>query len=124
MVKAGEFDDKHPEICGRPIWKLVGEDAGKEIDTTAGMCEVVVARTMKNSANADDEHWDVYDKGETPPILAELVPKSPVIAPVKPKKPATSFALFCADARSDMRDLRNKTFTAAITKMAISWKPY
>jgi len=122
MVKAGEFDDKHPEICGRPIWKLVGEDAGKEIDTTAGMCEVVVARTMKNSANADDEHWDVYDKGETPPILAELVPKSPVIAPVKPKKPATSFALFCADARSDMRDLRNKTFTECTQILASKWK--
>jgi len=122
MVKAGEFDNEHPEICGRPIWKLVGEDAGKEIDTTAGMCEVVISRMMKNTANADDEHWDVYDKGETPPILAALVPKSPAIAPVKPKKPATSFALFCADARSDMRDLRNKTMTECTQILATKWK--
>ncbi|KAL7492282.1 hypothetical protein ACHAWT_001453 [Skeletonema menzelii] len=122
MVKAGEFDDEHPEICGRPIWKLVEEDAGKEIDTTAGMCEVVTARTMNNSANADDEHWDVYDKGETPPILAALAPKTPVAAPVKPKKPATSFALFCADARSEMRDLRNKSFTECTQILASKWK--
>lgn len=122
MVKAGEFDDEHPEICGRPIWKLVGEDAGKEIDTTAGLCEVVTARTMNNSANADDEHWDVYDKGETPPVLAALVPKTLANAPVKPKKPATSFALFCADARSDMRDLRNKTLTECTQILASKWK--
>ena len=122
MVKAGEFDDEHPEICGRPIWKLVEEDAGKEIDTTAGMCEVVTARTLNNSANADDEHWDVYDKGETPPILAALVPKTPTAAPVKPKKPATSFALFCADARSQMRELRNKSFTECTKILASKWK--
>jgi hypothetical protein len=123
MVKAGEFDDEHPEIRGRPIWKLVGEDAGKEIDTTAAMCEVVTARTMNNSANADDEHWDIYEKGETPPVLAALIPKTTADAPVKPKKPATSFALFCAEARSDMRgDLRNKTMTECTQILADKWK--
>jgi len=123
MVKAGEFDEEHPEICGRPIWKLIEEDAGKEIDTTAAMCEVVTARTMNNSANADDEHWDVYERGETPPVLAALRPKTAVDAPVKPKKPATSFALFCADARSDLRcDLRNKTMTECTQILADKWK--
>lgn len=123
MVKAGEFDDEHPEIYGRTIWKLVGEDAGKEIDTTAAMCEVVTARTMNNSANADDEHWDVYEKGETPPVLAAFIPKTAADAPVKPKKPATSFALFCADARSSMRgDLRNKTMIECTQILADKWK--
>lgn len=123
MVRAGEFDDDHPEICGRPIWKLIGEDAGKEIDTTAAMCEVVTARTMNNSANADDEHWDIYEKGEVPPPLAALLPKTAADAPKKPKKPATSFALFCADARSDMRgDLRNKPMTECTQILAEKWK--
>ena len=123
MIKAGEFDNKHPEICGRPIWKLVGEDTGKEIDTTASVCEAVTARTMNNSANADDEHWDIYDRGEIPPVLAALIPKTAADAPVKPKKPATSFALFCADARSSMSvELKNKTFTKCTQILAYKWK--
>lgn len=123
MVQGGEFSDEHPEICGRAIWKLVGEDAGKEIDTTAAMCEVVTARTMNNSANADDEHWDIYEAGETPPPLAALLPKTAADAPQKPKKPATSFALFCADARSEMGSkLRNKTMTECTQILAEKWK--
>ena len=29
------FGSDYPDACGRPIWMILGEDEGKEIDTTA-----------------------------------------------------------------------------------------
>lgn len=125
MRKVGVFGPEYPAACGRPIWVIVGEEEGKEIDSTASLCKPVTALTMKNSADADKEQWDIYDNGETPPTPC-FTPKaahSLPDAPVRPKKPATSFAYFCADAKNVMRgELENMHITERTKVIAERWK--
>ncbi len=132
MRKNGVFGPECPDACGRPIWGIVGEDEGKEIDTTASLCQPVTAITMRNSADADDEQWNIYDHGEIPPPPRPIVPtksnsvallgNSPDGAPVKPKKPATSFAFFCADAKNVMKEqLENKAMVERTKVIAERW---
>ena len=61
---------------------------------------------IKNSADADDEQWDIYDNEEKPPqpssspastLNTKLIMNMPV-PPKKPKRPAPSFAFFLGDA--------------------------
>jgi hypothetical protein len=113
MRKVGVFGSKYPDSCGRPIWMIVGEEEGKEIDSTAALCKPVTALTMKNSADADKEQWDIYDNGELPPPPRFTPKVTPAAisaavrlpgAPVRPKKPATSFAFFCADAKNVLKE--------------------
>jgi len=129
MRKVGVFGPEHRDAKGRPIWMIVGEDEGKEMDTTASLCKPVTALTMKNSADADDEQWDIYDNGEVPPPLHQapiFTPKSSATvpnAPLRPKKPATSFAFFCADAKSVMKEqLENKLISERTKLIAERWK--
>jgi len=65
MRKVGVFDKKHP-CADRPIWMVVSEDEGKEFDTSAAICKPVSSRTVNNSADADEEQWDICD--DTPPL--------------------------------------------------------
>lgn len=125
MRKSGVFGPENADACGRPIWMIVGEGEGKEIDTTAAVCQPVTALTVKNSADADDEQWNIYDNGEIPP------PPRPVLvfkqkatdAPMPPKKPANSFALFCGDARFLMKDqLENKPMSEQTKVIAERWR--
>lgn len=130
MRKAGVFGPEYPDACGRTIWMV--EDEGKEIDTHASACQPVTAFTMKHSEDADDEEWDVYDNGEKvpPSRLAtavtsplKVVAKSVPGAPVRPKKPATSFAYFCREANSSMKDqLENKLITERTKIIAEVWR--
>jgi high mobility group protein B1 len=87
MRKVGVFDEnKHPKSDGRPIWMIVSEDEGKEFDTSAANCKVVSSRTINNSADADEEQWDIYESGDKPPL-------APIFAPRKSAqdlKPSTS----------------------------------
>lgn len=130
MRKVGVFGPEHPDGVGRPIWMIVGEDEGKEIDTTASMCLPVTALTMKNSADADDEQWNIYDNGEIPPAPRPAPAYNPRVAamnlpdaPIRPKKPATSFALFCGDAKYFMKDeLGNKPISDRTKLIAERWK--
>ena len=132
MRKNGVFGPECPDACGRPIWGIVGEDEGKEIDTTASLCQPVTAITMRNSADADDEQWNIYDNGEIPPPPRPVVPTKsnsvalagnlPDGAPIKPKKPATSFAFFCANAKNVMNEqLENKTMAERTKVIAERW---
>ena len=50
MRKVGVFGPEYPDSCGRPKWMIVGEEEGKEIDSTASLCKPVTALTMMNSA--------------------------------------------------------------------------
>ena len=68
MRKVGVFDDKHLGCAGRPIWMIVSEEEGKEFDTSASVCKVVSSRTINNSADADEEQWDIYESGDQPPL--------------------------------------------------------
>jgi len=160
MRKVGVFGPEHGQASGRLIWMIYGEDEGKEIDTTASLCEAVTAFTVKNSADADDEQWNIYDNGETPPaplpaptftseakigaktkigvetktgqqtkmcqaakigLDAKIVP--PLDAPTKPKKPAASFAIFCREASSTMKEeLENMPFSERVKIIAVRWK--
>ena len=65
MRKVGVFGPKRKKAEGRPIWMLVGEEEGKEIDITANVCEPVRARGMRGGDDADKEQWDIND---SPPI--------------------------------------------------------
>ena len=131
MRKAGVFaPDAGKYASGRPIWCIVGEDEGKEIDTTASLCVPATAIAMRESENADEEQWDIYDNGEIPPPMkSEKKVKvksggSCDEAPVRPKKPATSFALFCADAKHVMRgvQLENMPMSERTKLIAEKWK--
>jgi len=61
MRKAGVFGKRWPKVTGRTKWVLVGEEEGKEIDISAGVCEVVKSKCMKNceDADADEEEWNI-----------------------------------------------------------------
>lgn len=136
MRKVGVFGPEYPDSCGRPKWMIVGEEEGKEIDSTASLCKPVTALTMKNSADADKEQWDIYDNGEVPPpprivpkvATAEVASKRKAQhlpgAPVRPKKPATSFAFFCADAKNVMKDelIPNMQMSERTKLVAERWK--
>lgn len=60
MRQNGYFSQKSRSV-GRPKWKLVHEGAGKELDISADVCEIVKARTMRGCADADKEEWDILD---------------------------------------------------------------
>ena len=83
MRKVGTFDEKKRPSCdGRPIWMIVSEDEGKEFDTSAAICKVVSSRTINNSADADEEQWDIYESGNKPalaPIFAGKTVKHPAV---------------------------------------------
>jgi hypothetical protein len=85
MRKVGVFDAKHPTSAGRPIWMIVSEEEGKEFDTSSALCKVVSSRTLNNSADADEEQWDIYESGDKPPL-------APIFAPRKSQdlKPAAT----------------------------------
>jgi hypothetical protein len=73
MRKVGVFDEKHPTCAGRPIWMIVSEEEGKEFDTSSAICKVVSSRTLKNSADADEEQWDICD--DKPPLAPIFAPR-------------------------------------------------
>ena len=129
MRKVGVFGPENSDACGRPIWMIVGEDEGKEIDTTAAVCQPVTALVMRNSADADDEQWDIYDNGETPPpprfapISSQKAEMILPGAPARPKKPPNSFALFCSDAKTLMKaELENKPMVERTKLIAERWR--
>jgi len=63
MVQRGNFGLDKPKSEGRPIWMLVDENLGEEVDVSARFCEVVRARAMRNNPDADKEQWDIPDSG-------------------------------------------------------------
>ena len=61
MKKVGVYGTDKPKSQGRPMWMLVNEDEGKEIDVTSTYCEVVKSRATKGCPDADREQWDILD---------------------------------------------------------------
>lgn len=61
MKKVGVYGNDKPKSQGRPMWMLVNEDEGKEIDVTSTYCEVVKSRATKGCPDADREQWDILD---------------------------------------------------------------
>mmetsp|Transcript_29140 Transcript_29140/g.66808 ORF Transcript_29140/g.66808 Transcript_29140/m.66808 type:complete len:255 (+) Transcript_29140:2008-2772(+) len=61
LVKNGVFGSEKSSVEGRSKWVLVPEEENKEVDITASVCEIVRARGMKRTTDADDEEWDIAD---------------------------------------------------------------
>jgi len=61
MKQIGNWGDDKPECEGRPIWRLVDEDEGKEVDISAEFCTLVRSRQMYRTEDADDERWDMIE---------------------------------------------------------------
>lgn len=66
MEQVGTFGENKSKSAGRPIWKLVDEDLGNEIDVSSSYCIPVNVRSIKRTADADKEEWDIIDDGSTP----------------------------------------------------------
>lgn len=63
MRKVGVWGPEKPKAEGRPIWMLVDENEGKEIDISASFCETLRSRAMKRVPDADKEQWDIFESG-------------------------------------------------------------
>ena len=63
MRKAGTWGDKTPKAEGRPIWMLVDESEGMEVDISASFCIPVQSKAMKKTVDADEEQWDILESG-------------------------------------------------------------
>lgn len=70
MRTVGSFGKDRPKSEGRPIWMLVDENEGKELDISAGCCEIVKSRATKHTEDADQEQWDIIESGACPPSAA------------------------------------------------------
>jgi hypothetical protein len=63
MVQDGTFGPDKRKAEGRPKWKLVDEELGKEVDISSSYCIGIKSRAMKNTIDADREEWDIIDDG-------------------------------------------------------------
>jgi hypothetical protein len=71
MVRVGKWGPDKSQAEGRPIWMLVNENEGKEVDISSAFCVPVKSRSMKRTADADREQWDILESGE--PIFTNRV---------------------------------------------------
>ena len=61
MIQDGVFGPERKKSQGRPRWRLVDESLGQELDISSMFCIPVKSRTMKKTADADKEEWDILD---------------------------------------------------------------
>jgi hypothetical protein len=61
MVRVGNWGPDKPQAEGRPIWMLVNENEGKEVDISSTFCVPVKSRSMKRTVDADREQWDILE---------------------------------------------------------------
>ena len=59
LVQDGVFDSKYKGSAGRPVWKLVPEGEGKEVDVSAEDCQIIKSKAVKKTVDADLEEWDI-----------------------------------------------------------------
>ena len=86
-------------------------------------CEVVTAVTVRNSADADLEQWDIYDGEDAPFEVYPDLARSNVNTPRKPKKPLNSFSLFCIEARIQFKsELVGIPSTEATKLISAKWR--
>lgn len=69
MRNAGKWGDEKPKAEGRPIWMLVDESEGMEVDISASFCIPVASKAMKKTVDADEEQWDIYESGSAEAIV-------------------------------------------------------
>ncbi|KAL7575934.1 hypothetical protein ACA910_000731 [Epithemia clementina (nom. ined.)] len=59
MVQDGLFGPEKPKAYGRPKWKLVKQELGKELDISSSFCIPCRSKSMKRTLDADKEEWDI-----------------------------------------------------------------
>ena len=64
LRRVGTWGPDKPKAEGRPIWMLVDESEGKEVDISGSFCIPVRSRAMKRTIDADCEQWDIIDTDE------------------------------------------------------------
>ena len=73
MRQVGSWGSDKPKCEGRPIWMLVDESEGKELDISASFCQRVKSRGMKRTADADEEQWDIPSSGTDQKVAAKVL---------------------------------------------------
>lgn len=66
MIQVGVFGPDKPKSEGKPKWKLVDEELGKEVDISSSFCIPIKSKSMKRTLDADKEEWDIIDDGSEP----------------------------------------------------------
>jgi len=61
MVQDGVFGEERKRSAGRPRWRLVDENLGKELDISSAFCIPVRSKALRKTADADKEEWDIID---------------------------------------------------------------
>lgn len=61
MVKDGVHGPERKRSEGRPKWRLVEENLGKELDISSSYCIPVRSKALRKTADADKEEWDILD---------------------------------------------------------------
>lgn len=61
MIQDGVFGPERKRSSGRPRWRLVDEKLGQEMDISSAFCIPVRSKTVKKTADADKEEWDIMD---------------------------------------------------------------
>jgi hypothetical protein len=74
MRLVGYWGEDKPQCQGRPIWMLVDESEGKEVDISASFCQQVKSRGMKRTVDADNEQWDIPDSGRARKLPSGTAP--------------------------------------------------
>ena len=61
MRSVGTWGPERPRANNRPVWMLVGEEEGKELDISASFCIPVGSKAMLKTVDADVEKWDIFE---------------------------------------------------------------
>jgi hypothetical protein len=61
MCQEGYFGPDRKKSYGRPLYRLVDEKLGKELDISSSYCIPVKSKALKRTADADKEEWDILD---------------------------------------------------------------
>ena len=82
MRQVGYWGDDKPSCEGRPIWMLVDESEGKEVDVSASFCQPVISRGLRRTVDADEEQWDIPDNASPRKSAANKSGKPVAVAKV------------------------------------------
>lgn len=76
MIEDGTFGSDKPKALGKPKWKLVDENLGKEVDISSSYCIPIKSRSMRKTLDADKEEWDIIDDGTDPTKMPAITPRA------------------------------------------------
>lgn len=72
MVQEGHFGPERKRSHGRPRYRLVDENLGKELDISSMYCIPLKSKALKRTVDADKEEWDIID-GPVKLVMEDVV---------------------------------------------------